>query len=169
MHFIVSHLKSSFQSMQQINSKQITNHMPRGVWYVSHIQYPKYLQRDMWLTTFKEALFPLPCLQQCSHMRGWHSSQKNLPLSFCHSSCSYDNPHPGCQPHRLLARPESSLSQCSLPPRHWSSGLVSTLVLRDTSGIQGMRIIWVIILTVSLINLVLGQDPLIPTNHSSTI
>lgn len=79
------------------------------------------------------------------------------------------SPHLGCQPHRLLAHPESSLSQCSLPPRHWSSRLLSTLVLRDSSGIKGMGILGVIILTISIINLVLGQDPLIPTNHSNTI
>lgn len=63
------------------------------------------------IVVFKEALFPLPCLQQCSHCEGDTPPKRTCLFHSAIAPAPTISPHPGCQPHRLLACPESSLSQ----------------------------------------------------------
>ena len=78
-----------------------------------------------------------------------------------------DNPSPRSQASELLALPQPSLPQVlpSIPDTAELAGALGLgvhtyVVPGDISGIQGVGTAWVIILTVSIINLTLRQYPL---------
>lgn len=141
--------------------------MPWGGWRVSHIRYTKYLRlrtfRESWML-FKVISFPFLPYNSSRVCEGATPPKQPMAISSCPRVIT---PHPGCKPQSCWHSLNPVSLRCYLPHQTLRSlagalglGVHTHVVLGDTSGIKGVGTAWVIILTVSIINLALRQGPL---------
>lgn len=117
--------------------------------------------------SFKETSSPFPSLQSTHECEGAPPA-KQLALFFLpFIPAPMVTPHLSGGTHRMLALLCPVSPRC-LPFTPVTAGLrgpqaweyTAYVVLGDPSGIKGVGTMWVIVLTVSIINLALRQDPL---------